>query len=105
MVKGNFSKQLYVIADNTWLSSAIFNPLYHNADIAVTSLTKYYSAGSCICGAILTRNNNLYDHMMVFIKRNGLHVSPLNCQLVSTQIVSLKDRIEKSSATTIKVVK
>jgi cystathionine beta-lyase/cystathionine gamma-synthase len=49
------SSQSYVIMDNTWLTCAVFNPFRapYEADCVVTSLTKYYSSGCAIGGAIL----------------------------------------------------
>lgn len=42
-----------MIVDNTWLTSTIFNPFdFKHVDIVVSSMSKYYSAGSCIGGAV-----------------------------------------------------
>jgi cystathionine beta-lyase/cystathionine gamma-synthase len=100
------SRKLYVIVDNTWLTSCVFNPFDKGADIVVTSLTKYYSAGSCIMGAIITRHETkFYNKLDDFLRINGSHVSPLHCSLVLKNIDSLKERIEKSSALTVKIAK
>ena len=44
----SMSKKLYVVVDNTWLTHIIFNPFDYDADIIVTSLTKYYTASAII---------------------------------------------------------
>jgi cystathionine beta-lyase/cystathionine gamma-synthase len=98
------SEKLYVIVDNTWLTSYIFNPLDHGADIVVTSLTKYYGNGSCIAGAILTRDIELQDKLFDYNRITGIHVSPLHCSLILENINSLEQRIDKSSELTFNVV-
>ena len=45
------------MVDNTWLTSSVFNPFDFDIDIVVTSLSKYYSAGSCIGGAIIYKKS------------------------------------------------
>ena len=49
------SETSFTIVDNTWLAAAIFNPLQAPmcADCVVVSLTKYYSAGHAIAGAVV----------------------------------------------------
>lgn len=96
------SKKLYVIVDNTWLSSAIFNPLKYHADIVVTSLTKYYSAGTCIAGAIMTKQK-IYQKIYDYIRFNGHHISPKYCQLINQQIDQLDTRIQLSSKLTVEI--
>lgn len=100
----HLSKKLYLIVDNTWLTSEIFNPFEYDADIVVLSLTKYYSGGACICGAIVTKLSKLYNRMFDYIRITGLHVSPLNCKIVLDNLSSIQDRIKKSSYNCIKVL-
>jgi len=99
-------KKLVVIVDNTWLSSAIFNPFKHvsSVDFVVLSLTKYYSAGSCIAGAILTLNGKLHEQVFNVGKHSGVHVSPIYCRMILDNLSSLKERICASSATTLQVI-
>jgi len=96
------SKILYTIIDNTWLTHVIFNPFNYDADIVITSLTKYYSSGKCIAGAIICKKK-LYGIMHNFIKINGMNVSPLHCQIVLDNINTIESRIIASSKTIISV--
>lgn len=98
------SCQLVVIVDNTWLTDCIFNPFEYGADIVVMSLTKYYSGGCAIGGAVLTMGQ--YDwYISEHIKRTGLHVSPHNSKIISDRVSTMDDRIRHSSCTTIEVLK
>lgn len=98
------SSPLLVIVDNTWLSAASFNPFKVGADVVVSSLTKYYSAGSAIAGAVLTREPKFMQDMRRFAKTTGLHVSPSHAEIISQNLSSLVERVAKSSETTVKVV-
>jgi cystathionine beta-lyase/cystathionine gamma-synthase len=98
------SKNLYVIIDNTWITSASFNPFIYDVDVVINSLTKYYSAGTCIMGAIMTKNIKLHQKLVEFSRVNGLHISPLHCEHVLNNIDSLNDRLSKSSDITNKIV-
>ena len=92
------TKILYVCMDNTWLTSIICNPFDINigADIVIISLSKYYSAGQCIGGAILGGNHHNYnsnintvDLMNIisnYIRINGIHFSPYHCDLIINSI-------------------
>ena len=98
------SSQLVVIVDNTWLTDLIFNPFMYDVDVVVTSLTKYYSGGCAIGGAILSRSQ--FDrYFEENIKRNGLHVSPYNARIISENLISLEQRLKQSSQTTLQVLK
>lgn len=89
-----------IIIDNTWLTHCIQNPLsYPCVDYVVLSLTKYYSGGNCICGAILT--NGDIDSVNEYIRVNGAHVSPVNVKKVSDNIDTIGQRLSNSSKTTV----
>jgi len=96
------SSNMIYIVDNTWLTSAIYNPFEHYADYVVTSLTKYYSCGTAMGGAILTNRN--IENIMRWISIHGLHVSPYNAKLILENIDSVDIRIEASSDMTLKII-
>lgn len=98
------SKSLIVIIDNTWLSSAIFNPFDVGADIVVTSLTKYYSAGNAIGGAIMFRDENLYKTAESHNRITGVHISPHNAKIISNNVDTLQTRITRGSEITLKII-
>ena len=91
--------------DNTWLSAVSFNPFNHGVDITLSSLTKYYSGGNAIGGAITTSNNDYFEKIVRFSKQNGMHVSPVNAQIISNNIDHLESRIKASSQLTEMIVK
>lgn len=95
--------KLSIIVDNTWITSAIFQPLkyYSCIDMVVMSLTKYYGAGrSGIMGAIVSREEKVNKKVFEYGRNCGLHVSPLYCKEMAKNIVSLRERIETSSELT-----
>lgn len=98
------SKLLYVIVDNTWLTEVIFNPFAYSADFVVCSLTKYYSGGMCLGGAILGTHKLIMTNVFNWMRINGIHVSPFNCDLIDKNMLNMKDRITLSSELTSKVI-
>lgn len=97
-------RRLTVVVDNTWLTSIICNPLDLGADIVVTSLTKYYSAGSCIAGAILTRNARFAKDILQLVHQTGMHVSPHHCDLILQALPTLEERVRKASDVTVQLL-
>jgi cystathionine beta-lyase/cystathionine gamma-synthase len=88
-----------VIIDNTWLTHIGQNPLsYGCVDYVVTSLTKYYSAGNCIGGCIMTNHDD--QQIDKYIRVNGLHVSPVNLKIVTDNLGGMVERMTKSSNAT-----
>lgn len=100
----NLSLKLHVICDNTWLSSSIFNPFMYEVDIVTISLSKFYSGGSAICGACLFKNTE--DYLMVdnFVKITGVHISPLQLNIIDQQIDYVDQRIKICSDLTYQVL-
>jgi cystathionine beta-lyase/cystathionine gamma-synthase len=95
------SKKCYVIVDNTWLSHIIFNPLLiDQVDVVVTSLSKYYSGGTAIAGAILVsqqQDGKLLHEMQTTMKMMGSHVCPNVAQQILLALPSLEKRIHAAS--------
>jgi cystathionine beta-lyase/cystathionine gamma-synthase len=95
---------LYLVVDNTWLTYLIFNPFTIGADFVVNSLTKYYSAGSCIAGCILHNDDTIINMIYRYQKYHGSHTSPYNCELVINNIASLKQRLSTQSELTKRIL-
>ena len=93
----SLSKKLYFIIDNTWLTSVIFNPFRYDVDIVVTSLSKHYSGGLCIGGAILIKNKNSYNILNELYKNKGYYVSDIICDIILQNIKKMNDRLIKTS--------
>lgn len=100
----NLSLKLYVICDNTWLTSLIFNPFDYDVDIVTTSLSKFYSGGNAIGGACIFKNIDDYDIMNNYIRIAGIHISPLQLKIIEEQIDYVKERINKVSDLTYQVL-
>lgn len=99
-------QRLYVIVDNTWLSVTAMNPFNtYDADIVIVSLSKYYSAGTHIGGAILTRQAKLHSAIARHTKMMGVHISPLACKLICDNITSLSSRVIAASKKTVQVAR
>jgi cystathionine beta-lyase/cystathionine gamma-synthase len=98
------SKEMYFIVDNTWVSSILFNPLDYGADLVVTSLTKYYSGGHCISGAVIGKGQlmkNIYQHAKI----TGNHISLPYCEIIARQMPQMEQRIKKTSQMTLNIAK
>ncbi|KAL9651325.1 hypothetical protein ABK040_001277 [Willaertia magna] len=103
------SKKLITIVDNTWLTHVICNPfqLSNHIDFVITSLTKYYSAGHCIAGAIISKEKfqgKIMKRVVDWMIINGNHVSPYHCEIILKNMKNLKERIGKASQLTKQVV-
>jgi len=96
---------LFTVVDNTWLTEVVFNPLQasEHVDIVLFSMTKYYSAGVAIGGAIVG-NHKVMNDIGNWVRFNGQHTSPHNCKLTAENLPSMKDRITRSSLLTQQVV-
>lgn len=89
-------RRAIVIVDNTWLTHLVFNPFDYQVDFVVTSLSKYYSAGHKIGGALMV-NSTFTGHSMAFMKRCGYHVSPQDAALLLSQYDALLPHLTASS--------
>ncbi len=108
------AQNVITIVDNTWLTHLMCNPFEYGVDFVILSLTKYYSGGSAICGAILSGGQTEYfqntgwmtlmDEIFQYIKRSGIHISPYHCQLVVDGLLTMKYRLTYSSELTEKVI-
>ena len=98
------SKEMYFIVDNTWVSSVLFNPLDYGADLIVTSLTKYYSGGHCISGAVIGKGQlmkDIYQHAKI----TGNHIPLPYCEIIYSHIPHMEQRINKTSLMTLNIAK
>ena len=97
------SKKLYVIVDNTWLTSTIFNPFEYDIDIVITSLSKHYSGGKCIGGALIIKDNDIFNVTKNHYKLSGEHVSSHICSVILENMEEMNHRIEKTSIMALKI--
>lgn len=101
-----FGFEWEIIIDNTWLTHIIQNPFEKSShvDYVLISLTKYYSGGNAIGGAIIAKNDTYYNSLRTITKIFGLHVSPVNCDIIFNNIDTICARISQSSKKTICVI-
>ncbi len=92
-----------IIVDNTWLSSVLFNPFAFNVDFAVISLTKYYSGGRCIAGAVLGSSKNM-NLVVNYALMTGIHLSPVQVNLLLEGISDkMSDRVMNAGKNALEV--
>jgi len=93
----HFSPRCIISVDNTWLTSAIFNPFQINAiDLVIESLSKYNSVGQCIGGMVLGRRKFMTG-VNEWIRNNGIFVGADHCILFYDATQTLDNRIQMTS--------
>ncbi len=98
------SKQALVVVDNTFASPALQQPLVLGADLAVHSTTKYLGGHSDVVGgAIMTRNESLFQQLKFLQNAAGAVPGPMDCFLVLRGLKTLALRMERHSENALKV--
>jgi cystathionine beta-lyase/cystathionine gamma-synthase len=102
---GNLKKlapKCVMVCDNTWTSVSLFNPLDYQFvdyqfDVVTNSLTKHYSGGKHIMGAIIFNGKYTYNNVdfsrAVFLESKMYHISDAAIQIVLDNISSLEERM------------
>lgn len=98
-----YSPQMVVCVDNTWLTNILFDPFSNGADIILESMSKYLSDGKCI-GGFVAGPNKLLNLVLNVAKLNGQFVGADHCDLFSNAQSTLSDRMLSAGATTLKVL-
>lgn len=94
--KAAHEKGVIVAVDNTYSAGLTYDAFAHGADINLYALTKYHSGGSDILmGAVLTKEDHLYEKLCFAHMRLGVGVSSDDISLVLRSLPSLKLRYEK----------
>ena len=96
---------LLVVIDNTWLTHVIFNPFEYGADIVIQSMSKHYSGGNCISGAIITKYNKSAKQISNMYRYEGIHFSTAYGDIIVNNLPLLESRIKILSDTTKKLLK
>ncbi len=85
-----------LVADNTFMSPYLQNPLAHGADIVVHSTTKYLGGHSdLIGGATITKDEDVESRLKYLQNAVGAIPGPLDCYLVLHGIKTLAVRMER----------
>jgi len=89
-------KDVFVVADNTFLSAYFQRPLELGADITYYSLTKYMNGHSdVIMGSIALNNEDLAERLRFLQNATGAVPSPFDCYLVNRSLKTLHLRMEQ----------
>jgi cystathionine beta-lyase len=89
------SKGVLVALDNTWSAGLAFKSFEHGVDISMQALTKYQSGGSdVLMGAVITRDVELYNRLMMAHMRLGFGVGMDDVYLVLRGLQSMKLRFD-----------
>jgi len=100
----HINPNILVVIDNTWLTRVILNPFKYGADIVVQSMSKHYSGGNCISGAVIAKNMNVTSYIADMYRFEGIHFSVTYGDIISENLQSLDYRIQRLSDTTKKVL-
>ena len=103
------NSKLLIALDNTWATVCGINPLLFGIDIVVESLTKYVSGGRAIGGAIWARAGSedaiaAVNGAQSWCELCGLHVSPLNANIISEALSGISERVTAASRQTLEVM-
>ena len=92
--------------DSTFATPALLRPLEWGADIVVHSTTKYLSGhNQLIGGVVLTNDDALAERFGFFQKAVGAVPSPFDCWLTLLGVKTLVLRMERCSATALRVAR
>ena len=98
-------KNALLIVDNTFATPALQRPLKFGADLVLHSATKFLGGHGDLLGGIIVGRSELIDR----IRKQGLRVltgatlSPLNAFLILRGLKTLELRVERHSASALKV--
>ncbi|CAH1775054.1 unnamed protein product [Owenia fusiformis] len=87
---------VFVVVDNTFMSSYFQRPLEHGADCVMHSLTKYMNGHSdVIMGAVATSNDDIEKRLRFLQNSIGAVPSPFDCFLVNRGLKTLHVRMKE----------
>lgn len=85
-----------MVADNTFASPYLQNPLDLGADIVMHSVTKYLGGHSdVVMGALITNSDALHEQLYFILNSSGANPGPMDSFLVMRGIKTLHLRMER----------
>jgi len=97
-------RDIFLVVDNTFLSSYFQRPLELGADISYYSLTKYMNGHTdVIMGAACTNDESLAHRLRFLQNAIGPVPSPFDCYLVNRSLKTLKVRMEEHQRNALEV--
>lgn len=92
-------KDIFLVVDNTFLSSYFQKPLTLGADIVMYSLTKYMNGhADVVMGAVATNREDLSEQLIFLQNSLGPVPSPFDCYLVHRSMKTLALRMKQHMA-------
>lgn len=90
------ANNILMVADNTFASPYLQNPLDLGADIVMHSVTKYLGGHSdVVMGALITNNKELHEQLYFILNSSGANPGPMDSFLVLRGIKTLHLRMER----------
>lgn len=90
------ANNVWMVADNTFASPYLQNPLELGADIVMHSVTKYLGGHSdVVMGALITNNKDLHEQLYFILNSSGANPGPMDSFLVLRGIKTLHLRMER----------
>ncbi len=97
-------KNIIMVADNTFFTPYLQNPLEQGADIVIHSCTKFIGGHSdIIMGCVVTSSDELYAKLKKNSVNLGCCPSPFDCFLASRGLKTLALRVERASESAMKL--
>ena len=104
--RGARAERPILVADNTFASPALQQPLRHGADIAFHSATKYLAGHSdTVVGVAVTNRDDLAERLRFLQNAGGAVPGPFDCFLVLRGLRTLALRMERHSANALAVAR
>ena len=106
IAKAAHERGALVAMDNTWATPLYFRPLEHGVDISIQAGTKYFAGHSdLVIGMITTATDELFKTIADQAIAFGDSASPDDCFLALRGMRSLSVRLERQSASAMKVAR
>ncbi|MEJ6782894.1 cystathionine beta-lyase [Aminobacter sp. Piv2-1] len=104
IAKATHAHGALVAVDGTWASPLGFKALSHGADIAVQALSKHVGGHSdLLLGSVTVATEELFRRIKDAARFLGLGVSPEDCYLALRGLGTLAARLERQSASALKI--
>lgn len=93
------ANNILMVADNTFASPYLQNPLDLGADIVMHSVTKYLGGHSdVVMGALITNDEKIHEQLYFILNSSGANPGPMDSFLVLRGIKTLHLRMERHCA-------
>ncbi|MDF3029393.1 MAG: cystathionine gamma-lyase [Fluviicola sp.] len=90
------ANNILMVADNTFASPYLQNPLDLGADIVMHSVTKYLGGHSdVVMGALITNDDSLHEQIYFILNSSGANPGPMDSFLVLRGIKTLHLRMQR----------